>query len=80
MKKSSKLALTRESIVDAIAKGAKSYTKIAHAHQYVGSVSSGVVSKIKALVPEAGDLMAGKPTVVAQPVVQPVAAKIVVAQ
>ena len=63
MKKSSQSVLTRESIVDAIAKGAKSFTKIAHLHGYHGSVSGNVVAKIKALVPEVADLMTGKPVV-----------------
>ena len=55
----SKAELSRESILEAIKAGAKSLTGVAHAHGYSGSVSSGTAAKIRKLVPEVAERMAG---------------------
>lgn len=59
MRKSSKQEITRESIISAIGNGAKSLTQVAHAHGHVGSVSSTVAARIRTLVPEVAQRMAG---------------------
>ena len=58
--KSRKQELTKDSILDAISKGAKSLTQISKAHGHIGSVSSTVTAKIRKLVPDVADRMAGK--------------------
>jgi hypothetical protein len=60
MKTVRKQEITQGSILEAINKGAKSFTQIARAHGYVGSVSSNVTAKIRTLVPDVVDRLAGK--------------------
>jgi hypothetical protein len=71
-----KTTLTRESIIKAINDGAKSLTKVAHAHGYKGSVSSGTAKTIRNIVPEIADLFAGKEVKVEAPVEKPVVAAV----
>ena len=61
--KSRKQEITKDSILDAISKGAKSLTQIAHLHGHIGSVSSTVTAKFRKLVPDVADRLAGKPAV-----------------
>ena len=68
--KSTKSEISRVSILNAITDGAKSLTGISKAHGYIGSVSGNISAKIKSLVPDVAERMAGK-------VVQSVAAQTV---
>ena len=71
--KSTKSQITRESILDAISKGAKSLTQISKAHGYIGAVSGGTSARIRELVPDVATRLAGKVEPIAQPVAEPVA-------
>ena len=66
--KSAKTQITRESILNSITDGAKSLTAISKAHGYIGSVSGNISAKIKSLVPDVAERMAGKVAQVSQPV------------
>ena len=65
---SNKSQITKESILKAITDGAISLTAISKKHGYVGSVSGNISAKIKSLVPDVVERMAGKVVQVAQPV------------
>lgn len=83
MNGSKKLVITAESIRKAVTDGAKSLTKISQAHGYKGAVSGDVSKKIRSLVPEVAELMAGTVTPAVAPVVVaelPVAAKVTLAK
>lgn len=83
-----KTKMTRTSVLNAVEAGAKSFTKVAHAHGYKGSVSSGTAREIRKLVPEIADLFAGtmfvaqitKPAAAAPKAKAPKAEKAVVRQ
>ena len=61
--------ITRESILKAIADGAKNVSQVAVAHGYGKPVSGSVTAKIRAIVPEVNERLAGT---YVEPVVEPV--------
>jgi hypothetical protein len=58
--------ISRESVLSAIAKGAKTVSAVAVAHGYGKPVSGAVTAKIRTIVPDVADRLAGK---VQEPVV-----------
>jgi hypothetical protein len=85
MTKAGKSEITRESIIAAIAGGARNMTQIAHAHGYIGNVSGDVTKVIRKQVPKIGEILvdakAGKiPKADAQKPAAPVAPAVQVAQ
>lgn len=56
--KSVKVKLTKESILKAVAEGAKNMTDIAHKHGYIGNVSGDVTKLIRKLVSKIGEILA----------------------
>jgi len=80
MSDSKKSVITADSIRAAVAGGANSLTQVSKAHGYAGAVSGNISKKIRQLVPEIAELMAGvKPPVVAVAVVEPVVELVAVA-
>ena len=65
--------ISRESVLEAIAKGAKTVSAVAVAHGYGKPVSGAVTAKIRTIVPDVADRLAGK-------VLEPVAPVVVVTQ
>lgn len=65
--------MTRDSIIQAIGDGAKTVSQIAVAHGYAKPVSGGVTAKIRTIVPEVAERLAGT---YAEPVAKVVKAKV----
>lgn len=66
-------ALTRESVLDGISKGDKTFTHLARRHGHTGNVSSTFTANVRKLVPDVAERLAGKvTTVVATAVATPI--------
>lgn len=65
----SRMEITRESVIKAVADGAKNVSQVAIAHGYAKPVSGGVTAKIRQVVPEVAQLlMAGVSEEVTEPI------------